>query len=140
MPILAPEIKRAYHLKYVSKPENRLKLRCRERCAHAIRTGKLVRLACEKCGAEKAQAHHEDYSKPFDVKWLCSKCHAAAHTRHPKPFCKNGHEMTGGNILISRGHGRQWRACRKCHNAAARQAKLLHRRADPIRNGAQPCS
>lgn len=32
---------------------------------------------CEDCGASaKLDAHHEDYSKPLDIQWLCRKCHA----------------------------------------------------------------
>jgi hypothetical protein len=46
----------------------------------AIRSGELVRKACEACGTEKAHAHHDDYSKPLDVRWLCRPCHTAHHT------------------------------------------------------------
>ncbi len=48
---------------------------------NAIRDGKIVRQPCEKCG-KKAQAHHDDYSKPFDVRWLCPKHHGEAHRRY----------------------------------------------------------
>lgn len=41
----------------------------------ALRDGRMVRQPCEVCGAEKVQAHHEDYSKPLDVRWLCFRCH-----------------------------------------------------------------
>lgn len=35
---------------------------------------------CQKCGQEKAlNAHHDDYSKPLDVQFLCVKCHQARH-------------------------------------------------------------
>ncbi len=35
---------------------------------------------CDACGSEKnVQAHHPDYSKPFDVDWLCSRCHSNNH-------------------------------------------------------------
>lgn len=46
----------------------------------AIRKGALKPQPCEKCGA-KAQAHHDDYSKPLDVRWLCVKHHAEHHVR-----------------------------------------------------------
>ena len=43
----------------------------------AIVSGKLIRpTSCEECGsAGKIDAHHEDYSKPLEVNWLCKKCH-----------------------------------------------------------------
>lgn len=46
---------------------------------NAIQAGKLIRQACEKCGNTKTQAHHDDYSKPLDVRWLCAPCHSAHH-------------------------------------------------------------
>ncbi len=44
---------------------------------YAIKTGVLIKQPCERCG-NKAQAHHEDYSKPLLVKWLCPKHHYQA--------------------------------------------------------------
>ena len=48
---------------------------------HAIREGKICRpLICKKCGEQgKVQAHHPDYSKPLEVKWLCVPCHVKKH-------------------------------------------------------------
>ncbi len=43
----------------------------------AIKKGDLVPQKCY-CGAI-AQAHHEDYTKPLEVIWLCTKHHAARH-------------------------------------------------------------
>ena len=43
-------------------------------------------LPCEVCGATKAQAHHCNYSKPLDVRWLCPKHHAEWH-KHNTPLC-----------------------------------------------------
>lgn len=62
-----------------------------KRAAHilvgnAIRAGKLTRQPCEVCGCEKAQAHHDDYGKPLDVRWLCTTHHAEWH-KHNTPAC-----------------------------------------------------
>ncbi len=54
--------------------------------ANALRDGRLHRQPCEVCGADKAQAHHDDYSKPLDVRWLCTTHHAEWH-RHNTPKC-----------------------------------------------------
>jgi hypothetical protein len=56
----------------------------RRRAAHsavssAIKSGKLVRMPCERCGCEKSVAHHEDYDLPLDVNWLCQPCHKQRH-------------------------------------------------------------
>jgi hypothetical protein len=55
--------------------------------AKAVRAGKLVPKPCEVCGASgKARdgrraihAHHDDYTKPLDVRWLCKKHHDELH-------------------------------------------------------------
>ena len=46
--------------------------------ARAIQNGTLTKQPCEECG-QKAEAHHDDYSKPLEVRWLCKKHHAKAH-------------------------------------------------------------
>ena len=49
----------------------------------AVNSGKLSRPRnCSKCGTSKGRivAHHEDYDKPLEVIWVCSKCHAGIHT------------------------------------------------------------
>ncbi len=43
---------------------------------NAIRDGRLIRKPCEICGSTvEVEAHHEDYSKPLDVRWLCKTHH-----------------------------------------------------------------
>ena len=44
----------------------------------AIRNKTLIKKCCEKCGSEKSESHHEDYSKPLEVIWLCKKHHGEA--------------------------------------------------------------
>jgi hypothetical protein len=47
----------------------------------AVRDGTIKKPhTCEKCGlARLLHGHHEDYSKPLDVLWLCASCHAKEH-------------------------------------------------------------
>lgn len=49
----------------------------------AVRSGRLVRPStCGACGAScQPHAHHEDYSQPLSVRWLCRSCHLAHHAR-----------------------------------------------------------
>lgn len=47
--------------------------------ARAIRRGELSRRPCEQCGAAKTVAHHDDYNKPLEVRWLCQPCHVRHH-------------------------------------------------------------
>ena len=49
--------------------------------ARAVRKGTLIKLACEVCGNVKSQGHHEDYSKPLEVIWLCSVHHKERHIK-----------------------------------------------------------
>ena len=44
-----------------------------------IRYHRELRQPCEICGAERVHAHHEDYNKPLEVRWLCPKHHRARH-------------------------------------------------------------
>lgn len=45
----------------------------------AMKLGQLVRQPCEICGDTAVQAHHDDYSKPLDVRWLCRSHHVGLH-------------------------------------------------------------
>lgn len=60
-------------------PEKR---RAQEALNNAVRRHGLIRQPCEVCGAV-AQAHHPDYSRPLDVRWLCVKHHRAEHHLGP---------------------------------------------------------
>src|SRR4051794_27601008 len=51
--------------------KNPEKHRAHTAVARAIADGRLTKGACEVCGEERADAHHDDYSKPLDVRWLC---------------------------------------------------------------------
>lgn len=48
---------------------------------NALRLGVIERQPCEICGAVEFEAHHSDYSRPYDVRWLCRKHHKQEHKR-----------------------------------------------------------
>lgn len=66
-----------------------LKYREKEKCRRALRwaveAGTIIKKnQCEWCsGKPPIEAHHSDYSKPYEVIWLCRDCHGKT-TRHLK--------------------------------------------------------
>ena len=48
---------------------------------YAIKCGKLIEEPCEVCGeVDHVHAHHDDYAKPMDIRWLCSVHHKQWHS------------------------------------------------------------
>lgn len=68
----------AWKKRHGSEPEVRRKILVREATNNAIQSGKLIRQPCERCG-QPAEAHHDDYSRTLDVRWLCRTQHVALH-------------------------------------------------------------
>jgi hypothetical protein len=64
-----------YHKRYPYKHRAMAKVR------NALKRGAIIRPEkCSNCNKNKRiEAHHEDYNKPLEVIWLCSKCHKAIH-------------------------------------------------------------
>jgi len=65
---------------YSRRPEVAPKVRARTAVNHAIKSGILKREPCF-CGETRTQAHHDDYAKPLDVRWLCLKHHREVHAQ-----------------------------------------------------------
>ena len=61
------------------REKNEKKYKCHGIVGYAMKCGYLVRENCEACGSANTHAHHDDYSKPLDVRWLCSLCHKKWH-------------------------------------------------------------
>jgi hypothetical protein len=61
---------------------NRIAVLARNAVCAAVKCGTLKRKPCSVCGKKKAiEGHHEDYSRPLDVIWLCQKHHHELHER-----------------------------------------------------------
>lgn len=62
--------------------KNPVKYKARTALNNAIRDGRVMKLDyCENCGQteKRVLGHHNDYSKPLEVTWLCDKCHIQWH-------------------------------------------------------------
>jgi len=69
-------------------PDNGKKNRARKLVEKAIKRGVLNNPhKCSQCestdsfkdGRSSIQAHHDDYNKPLDIRWLCQPCHHEWH-------------------------------------------------------------
>lgn len=86
-----PEFIKAYESRRSRSPERKSKAiayQRRRRSRHpekaaaysavrnAVLSGRLTRLPCEVCGStDRVEAHHDDYSRPLDVRWFCFRHH-----------------------------------------------------------------
>ena len=67
--------------RYAAHPE---RTKARQAVRTAINAGRMQREPCEVCAAGPAEAHHDDYGKPLDIRWLCRSCHTAHHKHKEK--------------------------------------------------------
>ena len=63
----------------------RAKDNARSMAGVALRRGKIKREPCARCGHQPAEMHHEDYSQPLEVVWLCRPCHLLRHVKRHNP-------------------------------------------------------
>ena len=68
-----------YHYKKIQMMRYPERIKAREAVYYAIRSGKLIKTSCQVCGNTKVTAHHDDYSKPLAVRWLCAVHHREIH-------------------------------------------------------------
>jgi hypothetical protein len=59
--------------------ECRKKLVANYMTAQAHKQGALIRKPCEVCGVEPTHAHHDDYDRPLEVRYLCARHHSREH-------------------------------------------------------------
>jgi len=68
-----PEYLKEWRVKYPTK------YKAHALVNNAIRDGKLFKMPCEECSSEDVHAHHDDYAKPLNVRWLCPAHHSQWH-------------------------------------------------------------
>ena len=71
--------KNGFHYKQIQIDRYPDKVKARQLVSEALRSGRLKRDKCVVCGAAMANAHHEDYSKPLEITWLCDAHHREIH-------------------------------------------------------------
>lgn len=96
MPHKDPDVRRAYNREFqrrrrkldpvavvasVMRSRDPAKHRARATLNYAKKTGKIQQQPCESCGDVRSQGHHEDYSRPLEVRWLCHRHHAELHAK-----------------------------------------------------------
>jgi hypothetical protein len=72
---------------YMRKIKDPEAYRARIMLRTAVAAGKIIKPEnCQDClkpfPKAQIQGHHEDYSRPYDVTWLCSKCHGKLGRRN----------------------------------------------------------
>lgn len=72
-----PERERDRRLIYNAKYPNRVK--ANRKLNYALHKGYLSKLPCSVCSNLQSIAHHDDYSKPLEVIWLCELHHKVRH-------------------------------------------------------------
>tara|TARA_R110000851_G_scaffold320926_1_gene486044 strand:- start:5 stop:433 length:429 start_codon:yes stop_codon:yes gene_type:complete len=70
------------------KKNNPKKCKAQNMVNNQKRAGNISELPCEVCGGLKVVAHHDDYDKPLNVRWLCQAHHKQWHA-------KNGEGLNG---------------------------------------------
>lgn len=61
--------------------DNPEKCRAYNKVSYNLKRGYIIKEPCAICGELNVQAHHEDYSKPLDVVWLCKAHHMEIHRK-----------------------------------------------------------
>ncbi|MCK9577650.1 MAG: hypothetical protein M0R51_17220 [Clostridia bacterium] len=77
------KMRRLFGFKYKRYTQEPHKAKAKNLIRQAIDLGLIDRPEfCEVCGNKgMVEGHHRDYSKPYDVVWLCKNCHAFVHSQ-----------------------------------------------------------
>jgi hypothetical protein len=74
---------RVRQIKMEWRLRNREKVRANRRLQKAVLSGDVLVDVCKVCGTlDEIEAHHDDYSKPLEVVWLCKVHHGATRRKY----------------------------------------------------------
>lgn len=59
--------------------QQKFKNNVRRKTNMRIERGLILKYPCETCGNIESEAHHDDYTKPYDIRWLCRQHHLQHH-------------------------------------------------------------
>lgn len=65
--------------RWKNKEENKIKRKAHVLVYEAVKAGTLLKKECEVCFSSVSLAHHDDYNKPLEVRWLCPLHHYQHH-------------------------------------------------------------
>jgi hypothetical protein len=111
------------------------KVQARARVHLEVHNGRMPsadNVPCTQCGHiwKTADPHHHyhhhrgyDTEHHLDVIVLCASCHGRTHARHPRSHCKNGHALSGENVVIENQSNGPTRRCRRCRSAYERKRR-----------------
>ncbi len=99
-----------------------------------LKRGKITRQPCEVCGtAENVEAHHDDYSKPLQVRWLCRAHHNQHHVEKRGRLCKCGQPRAKSQHCCTACHNARMRAYRNGHADQLNEQRRNHTMSDDQR-------
>lgn len=75
--------RRELYLEWIEADDLKIhKIRVRSLTRGYIKAGKLIKQPCEVCGYDLyVEAHHDDYDKPMEIRWLCRNHHREHHDK-----------------------------------------------------------
>lgn len=72
---------REWRKNHKQNEEQKKKSICRSYSKVYLKRGKIFKSNCIICNSIDSQMHHEDYTKPLEVIWMCRKCHLNYHKK-----------------------------------------------------------